>query len=146
MRTNRTATLILAGVLASAMPMTDRAAARANDGASDREGATTVQRGQASFYHPHRFTGRPMANGERFDPNSNSAAHRTLPFGTIALVTNLRTGESREVVIEDRGPHVRGRIIDLSPRVAEELGMLQAGVAPVEIRAIGRRGRDEATD
>jgi rare lipoprotein A len=61
-------------------------------------------------------------------------------------VTNLRTGESREVVIEDRGPHVRGRIIDLSPRVAEELGMLQAGVAPVEIRAIGRRGRDEATD
>ena len=142
MRTTRTATLILAGLIASAVPMTDRSAARASEG--DIAGA--VQRGQASFYHPHRFTGRPMANGERFDPNSNSAAHRTLPFGTIALVTNLHTGESREVVIEDRGPHIRGRIIDLSPRVAEELGMLQAGVAPVEIRPIGRRGREEPTE
>ena len=140
MRRIRTATLILAGLLASAVPFTDRAAARANDG----QGGAQVQRGQASFYHPHRFTGRTMANGERFDPNSNSAAHRTLPFGTIALVTNLHTGESREVVIEDRGPHVRGRIIDLSPRVAEELGMLQAGVAPVEIRPLSRpSNRDE---
>ena len=95
------------------------------------------QRGIASYYHPSRFTGRPMANGERFDPNSNSAAHRTLPLGTLARVTNLRNGESRTVVIEDRGPHVRGRIIDVSPRIARELGMRGAGIADVEIRPIG---------
>jgi rare lipoprotein A len=105
-----------------------------------------AQRGQASFYHPERFTGRPMANGEPFDPGSNSAAHRTLPLGTVAEVTNLRNGESRTVVIEDRGPYVRGRIIDVSPRTADELGMRESGTAPVEVRPIGRQanaGRDE---
>jgi rare lipoprotein A len=94
------------------------------------------QRGLASYYHPHRFTGRTMANGERFDPRSNSAAHRTLPLGTEAMVTNLNTGESRRVVIDDRGPHIRGRIIDVSPRIAEELGMRGAGLARVEIRPL----------
>jgi rare lipoprotein A len=94
--------------------------------------------GQASFYHPENFTGRPMANGDRFDPRSNAAASRTLPLGTTAEVTNLRNGETREVVIEDRGPYVGGRIIDLSPRTAEELGLRQQGVAPVEVRPTGR--------
>ncbi|MFC3003612.1 septal ring lytic transglycosylase RlpA family protein [Falsiroseomonas tokyonensis] len=97
-----------------------------------------TQRGIASYYHPHRFTGRTMANGDRFDPNSNSAAHRTLPFGTVVEVTNLRNGETRTVVIEDRGPFIRGRIIDLSPRIAEELGMLDAGLAAVEVRPISQ--------
>ena len=104
-----------------------------------------VLRGQASFYHPQNFTGRPMANGDRFDPNSNAAASRTLPLGTTAQVTNLRTGRTRDVVIEDRGPYVGGRIIDLSPRIAEELGMREAGLAPVEVRPTGRlpnRARD----
>lgn len=104
-----------------------------------------VQRGQASYYHPENFTGRPMANGDRFDPQSNAAASRTLPLGTVADVTNLRTGETRQVVIEDRGPYVGGRIIDVSPRTAEELGMRHQGVAPVEVRPVGRlpdRARD----
>lgn len=105
-----------------------------------------VQRGQASFYHPRYFTGRPMANGEPFDPDSNSAASRTLPLGTVAEVTNLRNGETRRVVIEDRGPYVGGRIIDVSPRTATELGMREEGVVPVEVRPVGRvpnRGREE---
>ena len=105
----------------------------------------SIQRGQASFYHPHNFTGRQMANGDRFDPASNAAAHRTLPLGTIADVTNLRNGETRRVVIEDRGPYVGGRLIDLSPRTAEELGMRQDGLAPVEVRPVGQlpnRARD----
>lgn len=102
------------------------------------ESRAQAQRGQASFYHPHRFTGRPMANGEPFDPRSNSAAHRTLPLGTVVEVTNLRNGESRTVVIEDRGPYIRGRIIDVSPRTADELGMRESGTAPVEVRPIGR--------
>jgi rare lipoprotein A len=104
-----------------------------------------VQRGQASYYHPENFTGRPMANGDRFDPRSNAAASRTLPLGTVADVTNRRTGETRQVVIEDRGPYVGGRIIDVSPRTAEELGMRHEGVARVEVRPVGRlpdRARD----
>ncbi|MGG5822313.1 septal ring lytic transglycosylase RlpA family protein [Falsiroseomonas sp. HW251] len=104
-----------------------------------------VQRGTASYYHPQNFTNRPMANGDRFDPNSNAAAHRTLPLGTVADVTNLSNGETRRVVIEDRGPYVGGRVIDLSPRIADELGMRHAGLAPVEVRPVGQlpnRGRD----
>ena len=96
-----------------------------------------VQRGLASYYHPEFFTGRPMANGVPFDPNSNAAASRTLPLGTVADVTNLRNGVTRRVVIQDRGPFVEGRIIDLSPRVADELGMRRAGVVPVEVRPVG---------
>jgi rare lipoprotein A len=97
-----------------------------------------AQRGQASYYHPHNFTGRPMANGDRFDPQSNAAASRTLPLGTVAEVTNLQNGESRRVVIEDRGPYVGGRIIDLSPNTAQQLGMRERGLAPVEVRPVGR--------
>ena len=97
-----------------------------------------VERGRASYYHAERFHGRQMANGDRFDARSNAAASRTLPLGTLAEVTNLENGESRRVVIEDRGPYARGRIIDLSPRTAEQLGMREEGVAPVEVRPVGR--------
>lgn len=103
-----------------------------------------VERGLASFYHPTFFTGRPMANGVPFDPDSNAAASRTLPFGTVVEVTNLRNGKMRRVVIQDRGPFVEGRIIDLSPRTADELGMRRDGVVPVEVRPVGKlpnRGR-----
>ena len=76
-----------------------------------------AQRGEASYYDPE-FAGRRTASGERFDPGSDTAAHRTLPFGTVAEVTNLRTGESERVTIRDRGPFVRGRVIDVSPATA----------------------------
>jgi rare lipoprotein A len=107
--------------------------------------AQRPHRGEASYYHPERFTGRPMANGDRFDPESNAAAHRTLPLGTIVEVTNLRTGATTTVVIEDRGPYARGRVLDVSPRSADELGMRHDGVAMVEVRPVGRlpnRARD----
>jgi rare lipoprotein A len=90
------------------------------------------QRGIAAVYDAARFTGRPMANGERFHPDLPVAAHRHLPFGTVARVTNLRTGASTTVIISDRGPFTRGRIIDLSPRSAREIGM-GIGLAQVEI-------------
>ena len=86
-----------------------------------------------------------MANGDRFDPQSNAAASKTLPLGTVADVTNRETGETRRVVIEDRGPYVQGRVIDVSPRTAEELGMRHNGVAPVEVKPVGQlpnRARD----
>ncbi len=93
------------------------------------------QLGDASYYGPE-FNGRRMANGRRFDPRSASAAHRTLPFGTKVLVTNLRNGRSATATVEDRGPLVRSRIIDLSPRVAEHLGMVVQGVARVRVTPV----------
>ena len=77
--------------------------------------------------------GRRIANGRRFDPRSTSVAHRTLPFGTKVLVTNLGNGRSATATVEDRGPFVQGRIIDLSPRLAAHLGMVVQGVAPVAV-------------
>ena len=100
-----------------------------------------VQRGGASYYHP-RFEGRPMANGERFDAQSNSAASRTLPLGTTARVTNTETGRSATVEVEDRGPYAGNRILDVSPRVAEELGMKRDGTARVEVAPVEVPQRD----
>jgi rare lipoprotein A len=93
-------------------------------------GAT--QHGIASYYHS-RFNGRRMANGQRFDPRANVAAHKTLPFGTVVRVTNLKNGKSAIVRVVDRGPYVRGRIIDLAPSVAERLDMKEDGVVPVAV-------------
>jgi rare lipoprotein A len=88
------------------------------------------QTGKASYYAKF-FAGRKMANGEPMRPESNNAASRTLPLGTTAIVTNLENGRSAEV--EDRGPYVNGRIIDVSPGTARELGMLEDGVVRVEV-------------
>jgi rare lipoprotein A len=99
----------------------------------DRSGQPRV--GKASYYHP-MFNGRKMANGERFDPNDNNAASKTLPLGTTARVTNLANGRSAVVEIEDRGPYVAGRIVDLSPSTARQLGIGDEGVVPVEVAPI----------
>ncbi|MBR0651135.1 septal ring lytic transglycosylase RlpA family protein [Roseomonas terrae] len=90
------------------------------------------QVGTASYYARH-FTGRRTASGARFDPGSDTVAHRTLPFGTVVRVTNLRNGLTTTGTVQDRGPWTRGRIVDLSPRIAQHLDMMRSGVAPVEI-------------
>jgi rare lipoprotein A len=74
-----------------------------------------------------------MANGQRFDPASNAVAHRTLPLGTVVRVTNLSNGRSATGRVLDRGPLTRGRILDVSPRIAQDLGMMRSGIARVEI-------------
>jgi rare lipoprotein A len=75
-----------------------------------------------------------MADGTRMDPRNDNAASKTLPLGTVARVTNLETGRSAVVTIKDRGPYVKGRIVDLSPATARELGISRAnGVAQVEV-------------
>jgi rare lipoprotein A len=91
--------------------------------------AEAGERGMASFYGYHSKT----ANGEMMNPNAMTAAHKTLPFGTRVRVTNTRTGRSVIVRINDRGPFVRGRIIDVSTGAARALGMVGAGVAPVTV-------------
>lgn len=94
-----------------------------------------VQVGQASWYGP-KFHGRTTANGERFDMNRSSAAHKTLPFGTIVRVHNLDNGRKIDVRINDRGPFIRGRILDLSRAAAEEIGMIGRGVVDIELALV----------
>jgi peptidoglycan lytic transglycosylase len=92
--------------------------------------------GKASFY-AHMFEGRKMANGNRMNPQQDNAASRTLPLGTTAKVTNLETGKSALVTIQDRGPYVGGRIVDLSPATARQIGITpRKGVAQVEVSPI----------
>lgn len=94
--------------------------------------------GLASWYGAS-FAGRPTASGEPFDPAALTAAHRTLPLGTIARVTALGTGRHIDVTINDRGPRDHARLIDLSRGAADALGTRRAGLARVRVRAIGRR-------
>ncbi len=93
----------------------------------------TVQTGKASFYHD-KFHGRQTANGEIYRKGKLTAAHKTLPFGTKVKVTNLQNGKKVKVRINDRGPFVGGRIIDLSKKAARRIDILNVGVSPVEIK------------
>lgn len=89
--------------------------------------------GMASFYGAG-LNGRPTASGEPFDKEAFTAAHRTLPFGACVLVTLIKTGATVEVRVNDRGPFVAGRIIDVSEAAARKLGFIDSGVARVLLR------------
>jgi rare lipoprotein A len=91
--------------------------------------------GQASYYG-NEFHGRKTANGERFDQGKLTAAHRSLPFGTRVKVTNTQNGKTVVVRVNDRGPFVKGRIIDLSSSAFRSIASLNAGVVPVRIQVI----------
>lgn len=102
---------------------------------------TTILRGLGSgvaSYYGRRFHGRLTANGERFNMRELTAAHKTLPFGSLVRVTNPRNGRSVTVRINDRGPFIRGRHIDLSRAAAEEIGMISTGHARVEMELVAR--------
>lgn len=92
--------------------------------------------GTASYY-ADKFHGRKTANGETFNMNDLTAAHKTLPFGTIVKITNLKNDKSVKLRINDRGPFVKDRIIDVSLAAAKELDMLGTGTAEVRIDVIG---------
>jgi rare lipoprotein A len=92
--------------------------------------------GMASYYGSE--SGTRTASGARFNPGGMTAAHRSLPFGTKVRVTNKRNGRSVVVTINDRGPFIRGRIIDLSTGAAGIIGMRSSGVAPVSVEVLGR--------
>lgn len=91
------------------------------------------QTGTASYY----WQGKGTASGERFNPNAMTAAHRTLPFGTKVQVTNLRNGRSVVVRINDRGPFIRSRVIDVSRAAASELGFTGRGLTQVRVAVVG---------
>lgn len=96
--------------------------------------AQAGERGMASYYGYRSKT----ANGEMMNPNAMTAAHKTLPFGTRVRVTHAGNGRSVEVVINDRGPYIAGRIIDLSRRAAEVIGMTGQGIARVNVSILGK--------
>ena len=94
-----------------------------------------VQTGKASFY-ADKFEGCPTASGEKYKHNKLTAAHWSLPFGTKVRVTNVANNESVDVVINDRGPYVDNRVIDLSKSAAEKLGFINQGLADVKVEVI----------
>jgi rare lipoprotein A len=96
------------------------------------------QTGVASWYGPG-FHGKRTASGERFDQNDLTAAHRQLPLGAEVKVTNLENGRSITVAINDRGPYVGGRVIDLSKAAAQRLGIVEDGLAKVRLEATPRQ-------
>jgi rare lipoprotein A len=100
----------------------------------DLSGRTRI--GNASFY-AKKFAGREMADGNHMDPHGDNAASKTLPLGTTAMVTNTETGQSAHVTIQDRGPYVAGRIVDLSVSTARKIGITRHnGIAPVTVAPI----------
>ncbi len=94
-----------------------------------------TESGMASWYGPN-FHGKTTANGERYDQNELTAAHKTLPFNSVVRVTNLDNGKQVTVRINDRGPYARGRVIDLSRAAASEVDMIGPGVARVRIEVL----------
>lgn len=104
-------------------------------GSSHTDDSGRKQQGRASYYAPS-FYHRTMANGHPLNPNANIAASKTLPLGTTALVTNLKNGKTATVKVEDRGPFVDGRVVDLTPKVASELDFRKQGIAPVVVKPI----------
>lgn len=131
--------LVLACCLSTALPAQKPASTDAGKASPtavhhaglDRSGKT--RKGKASYYG-RKFYTKKMADGTRMDPQSNAAASKSLPLGTKARVTNLENGSSEVVEIRDRGPYVKNRIVDVSPRTADKLGLKKDGTAPVEVK------------
>jgi rare lipoprotein A len=99
-----------------------------------------LEEGLASYYGPG-LAGRPTASGEKFNPQKLTAAHKKLPFGTCLRVVNMENGRSVEVRVNDRGPFVKGRVVDVSLAAAKQLDMLDKGVARVRLyRCADRAG------
>lgn len=138
-RGNKAGLMLLAVFLAASPALLPPAVAGEPDAkagpakALDRSGK--ARKGKASYYGK-QFHGKKMADGTPMDPRSNVAASTTLPLGTKARVTNLENGKSETVEIRDRGPYVEGRIVDVSPTVADKLGIKRQGVAPVEVKPL----------
>lgn len=103
-------------------------------------GSHRVETGTASWYGKE-LRGRPTASGEPFRPAKRTAAHKTLPLGSVVVVTREDTGDRVRVLINDRGPYVDGRIIDLSRKAARRLDMVDSGTAAVRIKVVGCRDR-----
>jgi rare lipoprotein A len=121
--------LVVLGLLASC-----NSSRNVSKGTAAPRGAYT-QKGLGSYY-ASKFAGRATASGTTYRPNEMTAAHNTLPFGTLIRVTNTRNGRSVDVTVTDRGPHTKGYIVDVSRRAAVQLDIIEAGVVPVVVTVL----------
>ncbi|OBV12327.1 Rare lipoprotein A [Erythrobacter dokdonensis DSW-74] len=122
---------------AEIVPLVEAPLADTSDDPGAEQAATTPLGTGTASYYGRKFHGRRTASGETFDMGAMTAAHRTLPFGSLVRVTNPANGRSVTVRINDRGPFSRGRVIDVSRAAAEELGLITRGHAPVALELIG---------
>jgi rare lipoprotein A len=104
-----------------------------------------IQHGKASYYSTRCNGGTRTASGERLSNEALTAAHKTLPMGTKVRVTNLSNGKSEVVRINDRGPYIRGRVIDVTIGVAQRLGFVSRGIAPVRLEVLEAAGPRQAS-
>ncbi|MGA7813008.1 septal ring lytic transglycosylase RlpA family protein [Caballeronia sp.] len=133
--------LIMSCYLSTALPAqtppstaaSEASATGAHHAHLDRSGKP--RKGKASYYG-QKFYSKKMADGTSMNPQSDSAASKTLPLGTKARVTNLENGKNEVVEIRDRGPYVKDRIVDVSPKTADKLGLKENGTAPVEVKPV----------
>jgi rare lipoprotein A len=126
--------LLLTMILLSSLATLTACAGSTRDPA-EVGGVTSQETGLASYYG-HQYHGRTTANGETYDENKLTAAHRTLPFGTRVRVTNLENGKEVLLLVNDRGPFVEGRIIDVSWRAAQDLDFVQEGVVKARVEVL----------
>lgn len=134
----KTVALAIAGVLLlPSCASTGNAKSRSRSDADDYL-VQSVQHGNASWYSIGTNFGTRTASGQRLTNEAATAAHKTLPMGTKVRVTNQSNGKSEIVTIIDRGPYIRGRIIDLTIGCAERLGFRHRGVAPVKVEVLGQ--------
>ena len=114
------------------------ATAKANSKFPDFWPVQSVQNGKASWYSVKTNYGKRTASGQQLDNTAATAAHKTLPLGSTVRVTNMDNGKAEVVTITDRGPYIRGRIIDVTVGVAERLGFVSRGVAAVKVEVLAR--------
>ena len=149
MKLTRQAKILLLSGVAALAALTGCHSSRAVTKSPGRTGSAPrnafSQTGLGSYY-ADRFAGRATTSGSIYRPNEMTAAHNTLPFGTLIRVTNTRNNRSVEVTVTDRGPHTKGYIVDVSRRAAEQLDIIEAGRVPVVLTVVkaappGKGGR-----
>jgi rare lipoprotein A len=121
-------------------------AANANSKLNSRDDKVVSSSSGVASWYGGRWIGRKTANGEIYQAGDMTAAHKTLPFGTRVRVTDLRTGESTVVRINNRGPFIRGRVIDLSVAAASDLGIMNRGLARVKLEVLDRKSQRSRND
>lgn len=141
-RNIRSVALAIAGVMMLPSCATIGNATSKPQTKADQFAVQSVQHGKASWYSIRTNYGTRTASGQRLSNGAATAAHKTLPMGTKVRVTNQNNGKSEIVTINDRGPYIRGRIIDLTIGCAERLGFYSQGVAPVKIEVLRHFGNN----
>ncbi len=130
--------LAVAGVLLIPSCASTSATSKNTAESSESWKVASVQRGKASWYSIRTNRGTRTASGQRLADHGATAAHKTLPMGTKVRVTNEANGQSEVVTITDRGPYIRGRVIDVTIGVAERIGFAKRGVVPVKVEVLSK--------